>query len=61
MAQKPFSSGGGWLPYATPKGAAGYGTMASPAPLASPFGTTKSKSTGTESYSGSFQYKVNQY
>ena len=58
---KPFSSGNGNLPYATPKGAAGYGTMASPAPLASPFGTTKSKVTGTMSYSGSFQYKSNQY
>ena len=47
-------------PYATPKGAAGYGTLPQAAPQAS-IGTTKSKQTGTMSYSGSFQYKNNQY
>jgi len=57
---KPLGSSNGNLPYATPKGAAGYGTMPQAAPLAS-IGTTKSKVTGTMSYSGSFQYKNNQY
>lgn len=48
-------------PYATQKGAAGYGTKPMAAPKAAPFGSTKSKATGTQSYSGEFQYKINQY
>lgn len=48
------------LTYKTPNGAAGYGTMPQAAPLAS-IGTTKSKVTGTVSYSGMPQYKINQY
>ena len=58
---KPLGSSNGNLPYSTPQGAGGYGTKPMAAPLASPFGTTKSKVTGTMSYSGEFQYKVNQY
>ena len=48
------------LTYKTPNGAAGYGTLPQAAPLAS-IGTTKSKQTGTNSYSGMPQYKNNQY